>query len=182
MSAANLTGMRIRYLLLGIVVFIVAWVILVDDRRVDLRRLEREEASLSERFEATISLEKNKETIKAQKKWLRETLSNLRESFPDSFRVALSEWAWHEDAWYYGVKIESLEFGPEKTSEFHAQRGFSLKARGSFRGIHNFLYDRFYASAPALRLIDIELKSEGADLPLSLVLTGNQFRYMEDEP
>jgi Tfp pilus assembly protein PilO len=182
MSAAVDTGRIIRYLLLGIGVFVLAWLLLVAGPLEDLERLEKKEESLTRKFEQTVTLGQNMETLKVQQEKLREELTRLKTVLPDSFRVALSEWAWHEDAWYYGVKIHSLEFGSESAAEFFAHRTFSLKARGSFRAIHNFLYNRFYASGPALKLDDFELQSKGSGEPLNLVLSGIQYRYLaEDE-
>jgi Tfp pilus assembly protein PilO len=182
MITAADTGRIISHLLLGIGVFVLTWVFLVAGPLEDLERLEEKEKSLAQKFEQAVSMEHNIEALKAQKEWLREEFTHLKTVLPDSFRVALSEWTWHEDAWYYGVKIHKLEFGSENTAEFFAYRRFSLTARGSFRGIHNFLYDRFYASGPAIKLADIELQSKGTDEPLILVLTGIQYRYLaEDE-
>jgi Tfp pilus assembly protein PilO len=178
MTTAADTGRIIRYLLLGLGVFIFAWVFLVAGPLEELDRLEKKEQSLTEEFEGTIALEQNKEALQAQMEWLRNELTSMKEVLPDSFRVALSEWVWPEDAWYYGVKIHSLKFGPESRAEFFAHRPFSMKARGNFRSIHNFLYDRFYASGVALKLTDFELQSKGTGEPLTFVLTGVQYRYL----
>ena len=173
---------RIRYLLvLSIGVFAIAWFGLVADRFAGLEGLERQEQALRHRFERAVAMARYKESYKAQKAAIKKMLESLSHRFPDRFEVGKTEGLWGISSRHYNVKIQALEFGPETAADFYARRVFLVKAIGSFRGLHDYLYDYFYASGDALRLADFGIESLDSEGRLMLTVTGLQYRYVPEE-
>jgi hypothetical protein len=109
------------------------------------------------------------------------SLESLVQRLPDRFEAARHEDRWRLSSESYGVEIQFIEFGAERTFDFHAQRPFALTAVGSYQGLHDYLYDRFYAAGNALKPTGFRIEREEQGGRLLLKLSGLEYRYIPEE-
>ena len=164
--------------LAGVAILAAGWFFLIQGELESLERHEKEEASLKTDFLNKKALAINLPAYKQQMQEMELTFGSLLRQLPDSAEVP--DLLVDVTQAGLGRGLEFVLFKPEKErpAEFYAELPISIKVRGTYHELGNFVSD--VAALPRIVTFgNIDLKSDAKTNKLVMSATAKTYRYLD---
>ena len=169
--------------IIGLVIVGLAWYLFVQDKRVELASLERQEADLRNEFETKQGRAANLEPLKQQLAQMEVMLQQMLRQLPSKNEMPDLIVDVSQTALASGINNELFQPGPETQLEFYAEKPISLRMVGTYHQFGAFVSG--VASLPRVVIMtmhDIQLKPRSAgDTTLVLEGTVKTYRYLDED-
>jgi type IV pilus assembly protein PilO len=176
--------------IIGLVIVGLAWYLFVQDKRVELESLERQEADLRNEFETKQGRAANLEPLKQQLAQMEQQLQQMMRQLPSKTEMPDLIVDISQTALATGITNELFQPGPEIPKDFYAEKPIALRMVGTYHQFGGFVSG--VASLPRVVIMtmhDISLKPKAGNKdgtitpnsPLELAGTVKTYRYLDEE-
>ena len=176
--------------IIGLVIVGLAWYLFVQDKRVELESLERQEADLRNEFETKQGRAANLEPLKQQLAQMEQQLQQMLRQLPSKTEMPDLIVDISQTALATGITNELFQPGPEIPKDFYAEKPIALRMVGTYHQFGGFVSG--VASLPRVVIMtmhDISLKPKAGNKdgtitpnsPLELAGTVKTYRYLDEE-
>ena len=178
--------MQLKYAVCAFVIVIIlllAWFLMVKDKRDEMLRLEGEEAVLRADFESKQGRAANLEPLKQQLTQMELILQQMLRQLPSKNEMPDLIVDVSQQALASGITNELFQPGPETPREFYAEKPISIRMVGNYHQFGAFMSG--VASLPRVVIMtmhDISLKPRGANNELlEMAGTIKTYRYLDPD-
>ena len=178
--------MQLKYAVCAFVIVIIlllAWFLMVKDKRDEMLRLEGEEAVLRSDFEKKQGRAANLEPLKQQLTQMELILQQMLRQLPSKNEMPDLIVDVSQQALASGITNELFQPGPETPREFYAEKPISIRMVGNYHQFGAFMSG--VASLPRVVIMtmhDISLKPRGANNELlEMAGTIKTYRYLDPD-
>lgn len=178
--------MQLKYAVCAFVIVIIlllAWFLMVKDKRDEMLRLEGEEAVLRADFESKQGRAANLEPLKQQLAQMELILQQMLRQLPSKNEMPDLIVDVSQQALASGITNELFQPGPETPREFYAEKPISIRMVGNYHQFGAFMSG--VASLPRVVIMtmhDISLKPRGANNELlEMAGTIKTYRYLDPD-
>lgn len=190
LDTANPGGWPQKYkigaaVLLAIVLLVAGYYIFIDEKRVNLDKLQKEEVSLKNTYSIKYKKASQLEAYRAQLEEMEIILQSMLRQLPSKNEMSDLIVDVSQTALASGIQNELFEPGAETLKDFYAEKPISLRMKGNYHDFGAFVSG--VASLPRVVILtmhDISLKPTGDSLlggQLLLEGTAKTYRYLDDE-
>ncbi len=174
--------------LVGLFIAVMAWLLLIGDKREALGELERQEAQLRAEFERQQTRAVNLQPLRRQLAQMEKVLQQMLRQLPSKTEMSDLIIDISQTSLSSGLANELFQPGAELPKEFYAERPIALRMVGSYHQFGAFVSG--VASLPRVVILtmhDIDLKPKDAKAgvtqrgTLELSGTVKTYRYLDDE-
>lgn len=176
--------------IVGLVIVGLAWYLFVQDKRVELESLERQEADLRNEFETKQGRAANLDPLKQQLAQMEQQLQQMMRQLPSKTEMPDLIVDISQTALATGITNELFQPGPEIPKDFYAEKPIALRMVGTYHQFGGFVSG--VASLPRVVIMtmhDISLKPKAGNKdgtitpnsPLELAGTVKTYRYLDEE-
>ncbi|WP_407062785.1 type IV pilus inner membrane component PilO [Cognatilysobacter tabacisoli] len=176
--------------IIGLVIVGLAWYLFVQDKRVELESLERQEADLRNEFETKQGRAANLDPLKQQLAQMEQQLQQMMRQLPSKTEMPDLIVDISQTALATGITNELFQPGPEIPKDFYAEKPIALRMVGTYHQFGGFVSG--VASLPRVVIMtmhDISLKPKAGNKdgtitpnsPLELAGTVKTYRYLDEE-
>lgn len=166
-----------------VIILLVAWFLMVKDKRDEMLRLEGEEAALRADFEGKQARAANLEPLKQQLAQMELILQQMLRQLPSKNEMPDLIVDVSQQALASGITNELFQPGPETPREFYAEKPISIRMVGNYHQFGAFMSG--VASLPRVVIMtmhDISLKPRGANNELlEMAGTIKTYRYLDPD-
>lgn len=166
-----------------VIILLVAWFLMVKDKRDEMLRLEGEEAALRADFENKQARAANLEPLKQQLAQMELILQQMLRQLPSKNEMPDLIVDVSQQALASGITNELFQPGPETPREFYAEKPISIRMVGNYHQFGAFMSG--VASLPRVVIMtmhDISLKPRGANNELlEMAGTIKTYRYLDPD-
>ena len=166
--------------LIGILILAAGFWFIVRGELEDLARAQDKEVQLKDTYKSKVTLAINLPAYKQQMEEMRQTFGSLLRQLPDTTEVP--DLLIDITQAGLGRGLEFVLFKPQKErpKEFYAELPISIKIRGNYHELANFVSD--VAALPRIVTFgDIAINSEKKDGKLLMSAQAKTYRYLDDE-
>ena len=178
--------MQLKYAVCAFVIVIIlllAWFLMVKDKRDEMLRLEGEETVLRADFESKQGRAANLEPLKQQLTQMELILQQMLRQLPSKNEMPDLIVDVSQQALASGITNELFQPGPETPREFYAEKPISIRMVGNYHQFGAFMSG--VASLPRVVIMtmhDISLKPRGANNELlEMAGTIKTYRYLDPD-
>lgn len=142
--------------------------------------VKAQEQDLKKTYTSKVALAVNLDAYKQQMEEMRQTFGSLLRQLPDTTEVP--DLLIDITQAGLGRGLEFVLFKPEKEvpKEFYAELPISIRVRGSYHELANFVSD--VAALPRIvTFSDIDIKSQPKDAKLLMTAKAKTYRYLDDD-
>jgi len=165
-----------------LLVLVLGYVFIWDDRRPELQRREDTEQTLREEFKTKHAKEANLEIYKQQLKDIERSFGALLRQLPGKTEVPNLLVDISQSGLSAGLQEKLFQPQPEQKKDFYAELPIKISLTGSYHQFGEFVSG--IAALPRIvTLHDIEIKSVNKDAydQLTLDLTAKTYRYLDED-
>jgi len=178
--------MQLKYAVCAFVIVIIlllAWFLMVKDKRDEMLRLEGEETVLRADFESKQGRAANLEPLKQQLTQMELILQQMLRQLPSKNEMPDLIVDVSQQALASGITNELFQPGPETPREFYAEKPISIRMVGNYHQFGAFMSG--VASLPRVVIMtmhDISLQPKGAKTdPNAMAGTIKTYRYLDPD-
>jgi type IV pilus assembly protein PilO len=190
LDTANPGGWPKKYkigaaVLLAIVLLVAGYYALIDEKRVNLDKLKKEEITLKNTYATKFKKASQLDAYRAQLEEMEIILQSMLRQLPSKNEMSDLIVDVSQTALASGIENELFEPGAESLKDFYAEKPISLRMKGNYHDFGAFVSG--VASLPRVVILtmhDISLKPTGDSLlggQLLLEGTAKTYRYLDDE-
>ncbi|MCC6756798.1 MAG: type 4a pilus biogenesis protein PilO [Arenimonas sp.] len=166
-----------------VIILLVAWFLMIKDKRDEMLRLEGEETVLRADFENKQARAANLEPLKQQLAQMELILQQMLRQLPSKNEMPDLIVDVSQQALASGITNELFQPGPETPREFYAEKPISIRMVGNYHQFGSFMSG--VASLPRVVIMtmhDISLKPRGANNELlEMAGTIKTYRYLDPD-
>lgn len=166
-----------------VIILLVAWFLMIKDKRDEMLRLEGEETVLRADFENKQARAVNLEPLKQQLAQMELILQQMLRQLPSKNEMPDLIVDVSQQALASGITNELFQPGPETPREFYAEKPISIRMVGNYHQFGAFMSG--VASLPRVVIMtmhDISLKPRGANNELlEMAGTIKTYRYLDPD-
>ena len=166
-----------------VIILLVAWFLMLKDKRDEMLRLEGEETVLRADFENKQARAANLEPLKQQLAQMELILQQMLRQLPSKNEMPDLIVDVSQQALASGITNELFQPGPETPREFYAEKPISIRMVGNYHQFGAFMSG--VASLPRVVIMtmhDISLKPRGANNELlEMAGTIKTYRYLDPD-
>ena len=166
-----------------VIILLVAWFLMIKDKRDEMLRLEGEETVLRADFENKQARAANLEPLKQQLAQMELILQQMLRQLPSKNEMPDLIVDVSQQALASGITNELFQPGPETPREFYAEKPISIRMVGNYHQFGAFMSG--VASLPRVVIMtmhDISLKPRGANNELlEMAGTIKTYRYLDPD-
>ena len=190
LDTANPGGWPKKYkigaaVLLAIILLVAGYYALIDEKRINLDKLQKEEVTLKNTYSIKFKKASQLDAYRAQLEEMEIILQSMLRQLPSKNEMSDLIVDVSQTALASGIENELFEPGAESLKDFYAEKPISLRMKGNYHDFGAFVSG--VASLPRVVILtmhDISLKPTGDSLlggQLLLEGTAKTYRYLDDE-
>lgn len=165
--------------LVGILIVAAGFWFIIRGEWEDYQNIKLQEEELKKTYSSKVALAVNLEAYKQQMEEMRQTFGSLLRQLPDTTEVP--DLLIDITQAGLGRGLEFVLFKPEKEvpKEFYAELPISIKVRGNYHELANFVSD--VAALPRIVTFgDIDIKGQSKDGKLLMSAKAKTYRYLDE--
>ncbi len=165
--------------LVGILIVAAGFWFIIRGEWEDYQNIKLQEEELKKTYSSKVALAVNLEAYKQQMEEMRQTFGSLLRQLPDTTEVP--DLLIDITQAGLGRGLEFVLFKPEKEvpKEFYAELPISIKVRGTYHELANFVSD--VAALPRIVTFgDIDIKGQSKDGKLLMSAKAKTYRYLDE--
>ncbi len=166
--------------LVGVLILAAGYWFIIRGEWEDYQVVKAQEQDLKKTYTSKVALAVNLDAYKQQMEEMRQTFGSLLRQLPDTTEVP--DLLIDITQAGLGRGLEFVLFKPEKEvpKEFYAELPISIRVRGSYHELANFVSD--VAALPRIvTFSDIDIKSQPKDAKLLMAAKAKTYRYLDDD-
>lgn len=166
--------------LVGVLILAAGYWFIIRGEWEDYQVVKAQEQDLKKTYTSKVALAVNLDAYKQQMEEMRQTFGSLLRQLPDTTEVP--DLLIDITQAGLGRGLEFVLFKPEKEvpKEFYAELPISIRVRGSYHELANFVSD--VAALPRIvTFSDIDIKLQPKDAKLLMAAKAKTYRYLDDD-